>query len=241
MNVIGITMQFLTKDVVTQLDEDLRPLALALIQERDKVNQSVVLPTAVSPTQGQIVAMPYWHEYFVAYENRAFQTIRKIYWGGASLEDSKRTLPNMSSQDAPVELNQIATRLAKATFLARPGIHLIYYVKALFYSVGFTIYAEPTIVPLLMALLLACLVVSLRGSPFGLKGSAFSGKVMTAAELNALILAGILFYVAKVMMVDLVNPPTGRYLLAAGMFIPSIILSSVFLVLCKVPLRISDR
>jgi hypothetical protein len=240
MNAVGITTQFLTKEMVKDFDEDLRPLALTLIEERDRLNASVILPTAVSPTGGQIIAMPYWHEYFVAYENLAFDVIAKNFSSEAKV-DLKRALPTMTVADKPIDLNRIATRLAKATFIARPVVHVIYYVKSVFYSFGFTLYAEYTIVPLLMILFLAHLVISVGGPQSTFHGKICWGKVVASSELRALISAGGLFYLAKIFMVDLVNPPTGRYLLAAAMFVPSIILSSVFVVLgTRIP-SLTDR
>jgi hypothetical protein len=220
-NMVGITTQFLTQNIVQSLDPDLQPIARAIIELRDQKN--------LGPPDGKSMApIPVFVD---SYYNRYFQEgILSPIWEAARTksQDQQGFNQNFLPQNNMVHVNRISLRLALSVLEARPGIHLIYYVKSFFYSLSFTIYVEGIITVLLLLLFLAHLLLSLLDQTEGLRHACSGTHLREAMEFTTIMTISVFFYLAKILLMILVEPPAGRYLMAAALFLPSMVSTALF-------------
>lgn len=213
-NLMSITTQFMTNDMVSGFDEDLRPLARAIIEERDK--------RGIGVEPGRLhVPLDRFGDLAVYYSWELFGPLALKYRQGDDIDIQNLKLGG--AETYRMANNRVANRLAAATFKARPGVHALFYVKSFLYGIARTLVAEPNIVVLLVIVFpVHCIASLLRSTP-GSERSAPGEAVAEMRELNAVLIVGALFYLAALFTVILVSPPYDRYLQACAMFLPCIL------------------
>ncbi len=167
-----------------------------------------------------MIPMPVFFDYFMAYQGVFRSAYREHATGAAGRHTGGEW--KEPGDDGLIKLNRAARRLAVATFLARPLIFLRYYAKAFLYGVSFALYADALIVVLLLALFVTYLVMVVRDKPRS-EGVDVSGRCDGCRQLSGLILVSVLFFMAKLLFVIVAQFPEGRYMMAASIFIPSML------------------
>ena len=233
LNVIPTTIQFLTKDVVKHLDQDLQPLAQALIEARDRLDVKRGLRK-----EGEdgtvIIPMALWEGISYHYRDDVFRPI-VLQFLGINERPEEMLDGRIFQKDEAVKINRIAIRLAFETFFVRPGIHVFNYLRAFLYGIGFAIYAEGTIVAFLLLLFMAYAIATLRSRVAyraGQLSSTFTGGDETVAPC-ALIIVGGLFCLANLLVVTAVLPVT-RLILPGVLFVPCAISTTLFKTVVRV-------
>jgi len=213
VNIIGITTQFMTPEMVSNFDQDLRPLALAMIERRDNKELGI-------PGGQRMIAMPDFIRYYNLHAYDVFLFLAQQYVDGR-IDSTRpvRDLNDLGKDAKPIE--DLGRRLAFATIEARPGIFAFYYFKAFLYAVSFTLYTEGTIVLLALAVLAAHFVSTLRVPGQGSPSAVERADSPEIRARNVLIFLAAFFYLAKLLLTITVEAPAGRYLVAAAIFIPS--------------------
>jgi 4-amino-4-deoxy-L-arabinose transferase-like glycosyltransferase len=231
---VGITTQFLTKGMIERFDPDLRPLATAVLEARDLEGLSV-------PDGMSMFPMPQFMHYYMAHQQLVCDTIREIGLQQEKHEASSRPSSWRGSNDGQAEVDRWAQRLAWATFRARPGIHALYFIKAFFYSVSFSLYAEGLTTALLLFLFGIFLFQIAWGQRRRLHTAEFNRSELTLMQQLAVLvcLAG-LFYLSKILLATAVVAPAGRVLIAASMFIPCT-LGAAILATLRAGFRVEER
>lgn len=223
INLVGITTQFLTKDAINQFDEDLQPLALAILELRDRKNLGI-------PPGHSMVPMTQFTDYYYRnyYLDGVLDPVSEAAEKEMVQEKVGRQLPGAV---ATIGINNISTKLAFATIRARPWIHMWYYAKSFLYSVSFTIYVEPAIAGLLLLLFVVHVGVAFSDGVYDGRRTGGSWDLLDLMEFNTILVTAVLFYLSKLLLVIAVEPPHGRYFMPAALFIPSIIAVALFTVL----------
>ena len=231
---VGITTQFLTKGMIERFDPKLKPLATAVLEARDR--EALNVPDGMS-----MFPMPQFMDYYMAHQQLVCDTIREIESQRVKHEASNRQTSWRGSPDDQAEVDRWAQRLAWATFRARPGIHALYYIKAFFYSIGFSLYAEGLITVLLLTLL-GTFLFQIIWRPRGRLHSKEpdQSRLTVMQQLAALICLAGLFYLSKIVLATAVVAPAGRVLIAASMFIPCA-LGAAILVRLRAGFRVEER
>ncbi len=219
VHTMGITTQFLTRDMADRLDMDLRPWANALIEEREKRNLGV-------PPGKTMIPMPLMADHSLAYQAMFVDTAWNLM--NAESEAGKSGKQINPVKDAAIKLDQTALRLAFSTMAARPAIHLVYYAKSFFYGISFTLYAEGSITILLIVLFGAHMVVTWRRIRAPWVPRLLVDDDLGRRDFNVILFTGLLFYLANLLLIIAVEPPGGRFLMAAGIFIPSVLTVAIF-------------
>ncbi len=221
----GITTQFLTRDIVRGLDEDLQPLALAVIETRNRKNLNVPEDSRMWPLVN-----------FAAVYNRSLTEVMIptiLNFGhnrqGAADRFEARDVSSLTAEES-MPVNDFATRLALGTLRARPGVHVLYFIKSFVYTISFTLYVNATITLLLLMLFFVYMGRSiLRTSE---TPSDTSGENSTPLDhdvgVAAVIIVSGLFYLASVGQNTLAVAMHGRHLLASSALLPSALVMVLF-------------
>ena len=214
VHTMGITTQFLTKDMVDRLDEDLRSWANALIEEREKRNLGV-------PPGKSMIPMPLMADRSLAYQAMFVDIAWHLMKAPSEAGKSGKQINPV--KDAAIKLDQTALRLAFSTMAAKPAIHLVYYAKSFFYGISFTLYAEGSITVLLIVLFGAHMVVTWRQIRASWLPRLPAENGRGRLDFNAILFTGLLFYLANLLLIIAIEPPGGRFLMAAAIFMPSVL------------------
>jgi len=222
---VGITTQFLTKAMIERFDPELRPLAKAVLEARER--EGLGVPDGMS-----MFPMPQFMDYYMAHQQLVCDTIRAVELRRGKSGGSPGRPSFGGSPDDQAEVDRWAQRLAWATFCARPGIHALYYTKAFFYSVSFSLYAEGLITALLLILFGIFLFRITWGQRINLRsnGPERSGLAVMQ-QLGALVCLAGLFFFSKILLATAVVAPAGRVLIAASVFIPCALGATILMAL----------
>jgi hypothetical protein len=213
----GITTQFMTKPMVERFDADLRPLATAIIESRDR--------NGLAPPEGHRM----WPlvDYCAIFARTLTHvviptTLKHLPEVGPRDESEARAVSSITTAES-MPLDDVSRRLAVATIRARPFAYLLYCVKSFAYQISFTLYVNATISLLFLGLFAAHLYVALQESIVPTRSQvAFACEVQPPTEnVGPLVFLSGLFFLANVLLITIAAPPDGRYLLAASAFIPS--------------------
>jgi hypothetical protein len=218
LNLTGITTQFMTKEMVEKFDADLQPLALAIIESRDR--------TGLAPPDGHRM----WP--LVDFSSVFSRTLTQVVIptslmfltqsDGRSVESGHRDISSVTARET-MPLNRVAQRLSWSTILARPFAYTLYCVKSFAYQISFTLYVNATISALLILVFGTHLFVAVQGKRLpNASNSTLRNDVGPPREnVSPLVFLSGLFFLANLLLTTFVTPPFGRYLLAASVFIPS--------------------
>ncbi len=143
-NVIGTATQFLNERVEKALPDRFRPLAAAMMEERDRINRSFSGCVVPDPALQPVIPIPYWGRYHDAYVQVYVATAQQVLFKVAA--NQAVHLQQLNKGKHILVLNQTALDIAEATFKARPAVHLVYYIKVFLYGISVAIYAEGSIV-----------------------------------------------------------------------------------------------
>lgn len=218
LNLTGITTQFMTKEMVDKFDADLQPLALAIIESRDR--------TGLAPPDGHRM----WP--LVDFCSVFSRTLTQVViptslmfltqGDGRSVKSGHRDISSVTGPET-MRLNRVAQRLSWSTIRARPFPYALYCVKSFAYQISFMLYVNATISALLILLFGAHLFVAIQEKRLpNAANSALWNDVRPPREnVSPLVFLSGLFFLANLLLTTFVTPPFGRYLLAASVFIPS--------------------
>ena len=226
LNICGITSQFMDRDMVKGFDPDLRRLATAMIEARDK--------RGLTPPGGR----PWWP--MVCFEETYNRLLREVV-----IVPTLRFLANQSDAETPDErevssltaeesapLDHWAQRIAIATIKARPGTYLRYYLQSFVYQISFTFYVNVTVTALL--LLVVLLYFTRLLARIFRNGSCMPRPMLAEPDyivLNAMVFLSLTFFLAKIAFCNIAVPTIGRYLSAASVFVPGALALCAFVLL----------
>ncbi|MEZ6059230.1 MAG: hypothetical protein R3C19_02600 [Planctomycetaceae bacterium] len=198
-NVVGISAQFLDAELVRELPEELQPLAERIVDGRSRL-------TDYRPADS-----------YEAMEEMFNPTVWTL------------TVPAARElcADDPVAVNQLLSQLAGTVIRRRPAR----YLQWLLWNAN---HARQQLLPLVvfdrgsivvLSLFAAVLLSSLiRGEASDrVTAQAGASPQQLHIERHVLLWLAVGFVVAKTLLVILVEPAIGRYLVAAGMFVPAAI------------------
>ncbi len=226
LQLAGVTVQFLNRDIVRQLDEELQPLALAIIESRDARNLGL-------PEGLLMMPMPMFNNYFIACLFEVFVPAAQEFLN----EKNGTTHPVKEFNELGgriMAVNEVASRLAIATMRARPGVYILYYIKAFLFAVSFTLYVTGTVTALALVLFMAHGIFILRGNRNEQAGMLLQiDGEDRSLEFRTMLFLGGMFYLAHLLVVIPVVTPEGRYLCTAAAFIPSILVVDLLRTLKK--------
>jgi hypothetical protein len=216
----------LNRDIVRQLDEELQPLALAIIESRDARNLGL-------PEGLLMMPMPMFNNYFIACLFEVFVPAAQEFLN----EKNGTTHPVKEFNELGgriMAVNEVASRLAIATMRARPGVYILYYIKAFLFAVSFTLYVTGTVTALALVLFMAHGIFILRGNRNEQAGMLLQiDGEDRSLEFRTMLFLGGMFYLAHLLVVIPVVTPEGRYLCTAAAFIPSILVVDLLRTLKK--------
>jgi hypothetical protein len=235
---IYLTGPILTDDLVTKLPEEVRPLARAVLRDRERLvpNWRLCLDS-----QG------YFRPGFVEYDEGladtwplGFYTLRTaiVLYGDESKEKGgwsgvwESWTPG-SGQDWTV-INAKLQGLAVALVKARPGFYANYVVRALKTGIKRLLTSNQLLKYLLLLLgtiagiwHLVFIVQYLRVGPKIAEVKRGPARDYLW-ELNVTVLLAVSFALLNLLQVTLVAPPVGRYMSAAGVFLPLVVVVALF-------------
>ncbi|MFC1833319.1 hypothetical protein ACFL2Q_01125 [Thermodesulfobacteriota bacterium] len=179
----------------------------------------------VSPGQ-RMLPMPRlignFHPYQFAFE-QAYAEL-----AGAETDRIRRIDRARFLKSEMLQMNRSGMRLGLSIIRARPGIHVLYYAKALIFCISLSIYADGIALVLLMLLLIAHTLFTLynRGRP--VLEAAFADLGQDLSHLNGILIFSLSFFLAKLVTVILVVHPEGRYHLASALFLAGAVAATLF-------------
>jgi hypothetical protein len=209
---------WLTEEVIPNLPEDLQPLARAFLQERNQ------LPDWQSPLDDDGWFLPE-----IVGDESIFASVTQSKSGDLFFAKAVELYG-----DDLIVVNRKLSEMAIALIKARPS----YYAKWLVTATKLGIKRMVTSNPLLtyLALLLGVLMViwhilyvvhRLRAGP--VRGpTAPKPADNYSLELNALVLVAVGFALSSLLLVILVQQPETRYMLPAGIFLPTLLVVLFF-------------
>jgi hypothetical protein len=206
-NLIGISIQFWDKDLIKKFDPDLQPLASKILAERESIGPSNFRSLPHIP-------MPVFLDLYY-----------NIYTYGLFVPQASEFLPkDLSERQRRLLQDRIARRLASATFWLKPMEHFSYYGRAFVWGIAFTMYAN-VIIPVLLILLffLHVLRVLLGRLPRSPEMEPPRNAKAESLEFTIMVTVAGAFYLSSLLLVSLVVPPEGRFVMAASCFIPGIL------------------
>jgi hypothetical protein len=207
----GVTSQFLDREVAQNLDEDLQPLAAAIMAERDRLQLGVGQGRKHLPMDQLVktITALQWEVFAPA----------ALKWAGKS-GSMQAAASNLELQYYRIELNQVGARLGLAIIMQRPVRYVFYCAKAFFYSVAQTFVVEPSLTVLLVLLFLTHVIVMGYRIAFPQLGQGNQSRDGLFNDVNALLVFSVFFSFSQLTLLVLVVPPDPRYLQAAGVFLP---------------------
>jgi hypothetical protein len=225
-SLLQITTQFLKEEDVERLDQDLRPLALAILARRKPLDSAF-------PRRGPMYPMTIWPDISYMYMSRVTVPAQLDVLGVKGPHD------NVFVQEMPraeqSRLAEMVRRLSMATMMLHRREHLQYYLKSMMYGISFALFVEGAVMtPLLLLffatyLLLAFLQTRARDPGVGnFSPSRSFARFPQWSPLSAVMLVAVSFFLVKVLLLVLVNSVQGRYLSAASIFIPSMLAAATY-------------
>ena len=204
---VVIATQFLKEEDVKRLDQDLQPLALAILARRKPLDSEF-------PKRGPMYPMTIWPDISYMYMNRVTVPAQLDFLGVKGPHDNVLVHEMPGGQES--RLAGMLRRLSMATIMLHPREHLQYYLKSMMYGISFALFVEGAVMtPLLLLffatyLLLAFLQTRAR-DPEGGNFSPSGGfaRFPKWSPLSAVMLVGVSFFLAKLLLNVLVNSGTG--------------------------------
>ncbi len=222
---IVIGTQFLQEEDVNRLDQDLRPLALAMLARRKALDSEF-------PRRGSMYPMTIWPDISYMYMNRVSLPAQLDILGVRGPHE------NVFVQDMPrAEQSRLAVMLRKlstAALMLHPSEHLEYYLKSMMYGISFALFVEGAVLtPLLLLFFATYLILALLWRAREPEKGDFSPSSIFSrfpqwSPLSAVMLVAVSFFLAKVLLVVFVNPMQGRYLSATSIFIPGVLSAAIY-------------
>jgi hypothetical protein len=200
-NFAGLVGQFLGEEQVKELPDELRPLARAALERQRKV-----LP-----------GEPVWSG-----ENPLSYTEIESRWDRSTWEVYVPAAQQIYADDKQ-QINSRLSELAIAIVRARPGFYAVWLAKA-FCQGARLIVAELFLNPVYLLLLICLMAAHARHVAQRLRSRIELPDLDTEyfTTVNSLLLVAISFAAAKLLLVIITTPPQGRFMDAAGVFLPTV-------------------
>jgi len=193
-NLVAVAAELIDRDLVeSRLPESLRPLGREILNRREARG----VPSATG--RGGIDLRQLEANYNTNFWDIALPAAMHLYG-----ED-------------PVVINRRVADLSRAAILARKGLYVQFVVKNLAFALNKAVVLHAFG---FLAFLAFAVRVLVYPGPAPEPGIRTSGRHQGTME--ALLLGSLLFLLCKLLLVSLVELPLARYVLAAGVFVPSI-------------------
>ncbi len=220
VNLMGITTQFLTKDIVKKFDKDLQPIAREMISIRDRKKIGV-------PPGMRMIPLTIFSHYYNTLQVEVFVALTdKLFH--ENLYSRKRFPGGEPPEDFVAKVNRLALRLWFSTLVARPGVHLLYYLKSFLYQVSFTLYVEGLITGLLILLFIGHIVRTLYGLAQGARERPSRTNSEELRCFKALFIVSLSYYLGNILVLTALVAPVGRLIMASAVLIPGALTAALF-------------